>query len=195
MGKGEALRDRTAEAIIESAAAVLAERGDAASMEEIANAAGVGRATLYRYFANRTEMLSAMADVGARELADRIREADLQTVPFEEAIARLARGIIATGSKYIALGTDGTRRTDSAEVIEPIRALFGRAIADGSLRRGHSPDLLMSLFSGLIRGAIEATRGHRLGIEEAASAVTDLFLRGVSAEPSPPRAKQERSAR
>src|SRR5690348_14133837 len=114
MAKGEALRDRTAAAIIESAAALLAERGEAASMEEIASAAGVGRATLYRYFESREALLRAMTMASAEELAARIKQADLDTVPFDEAIARLARGIIATGSKYIALGTDGERRTDEA---------------------------------------------------------------------------------
>lgn len=51
-------------------------------------------------------------------------------------------GIIATGSKYIALSLDSAKLTEAypeveTEVIEPIRALFRRAIADGSLR----PDL------------------------------------------------------
>ncbi len=35
MAKGVALRDRTAAAIIDSAAAILAERGETASMEDI----------------------------------------------------------------------------------------------------------------------------------------------------------------
>jgi TetR/AcrR family transcriptional regulator, mexCD-oprJ operon repressor len=184
--KGEVLRDHTAAAIIESAATVLAERGPAASMEEIASSAGIGRATLYRYFPNREALLSAMAAASVRELAARVREADLEAVPFEEAIARLARGIISTGSKYIALSGDGSRRTDAypevqLEVVEPIRILFRRAIADGTLREGFSPDLLIDLFSGLIKGALDATGSERRGFEETAAAVTTLFLHGVRA--------------
>jgi len=38
MSKGEALRDRTAAAITDSAAAIMAERGDAARMDTIARA-------------------------------------------------------------------------------------------------------------------------------------------------------------
>jgi AcrR family transcriptional regulator len=186
MAKGEVLRDRTAAAIIDSAATILAERGEATSMEEIASSAGIGRATLYRYFSNREELLKAMAAASVQELAARIKAADLEAVPFEEAIGRLARGIIATGSKYLALGADSAKYTDAypdfdMEVIEPIRALFRRAIADGSLQESIAPDVLMDLFSGLIRGALDATASGRRGTEETAAAVTTVFLHGACA--------------
>jgi len=184
MSKGEQLRDRTAAAIIDSAATILAERGEAASMEEIASSAGIGRATLYRYFPNREELLRAMAAASVQELAARIKEADLEAVSFEEAIARLARALIATGSKYLALGPDSAKYTDAypgfdIEVTEPIRALFRCAIADGSLREDFSPGILMDLFSGLIKGALNATVSERRGTEETAAAVSTLFLHGV----------------
>ena len=186
MTKGEVLRDLTAAAIIDSAATILAERGDAASMEEIASAAGVGRATLYRYFPNREELLSAMAAASVQELAARIKEANLEAVPFEEAIARLARAIIATGSKYTALSGDSAKYANAhpdfdVEVIEPVRALFRRGIADGSLREAFPPDVLMDLFSGLVKGALDTTASGRRGIEETAAAVTILFLDGARA--------------
>ena len=185
MARAEILRDRTAAAIIDSAATILAARGEAVSMEEIASSAGIGRATLYRYFPNREALLQAMAAASVQELAARVRGADLEAVPFDEAIARLARGFIATGSKYIALSGDSARRTDAypnadAEVIEPIRALFRRAVADGSLREGLAPELLMDLFSGLIKGGLDATSRRHRGIEETAAAVTTVFLHGTS---------------
>ena len=188
MTKGEVLRDLTAAAIIDSAARILADRGETASMEEIASSAGVGRATLYRYFPNREELLRAMAAASVQELAARIEEADLESVPFEEAIGRLARGIIATGSKYkyIALSGDSARLAHlypdfEVKVIEPVRALFWRAIADGILRQDFPADVLMDLFSGLIKGALDATASGHRGIEETAAAVTTLFLDGARA--------------
>ena len=39
----------------------------------------------------------------------------------------------------------------------------------------------MDLFSGLIKGAVDATTSGRRGIEETAAAVTTLFLSGVPA--------------
>lgn len=185
MAKGDLSRDRTRTAIIDSAAAVFAERGEAASMEEIATAAGIGRATLYRYFSNREELLRAMAEASVQELAARIEHAHLEAIPFEEGLARLARAIIATGSKYAALNGDTAKHSAAypefdSRVLEPIRALFRRAIAGGSVRDDLPSDVLIDLFSGLITGALDATVSGRHSIEEAAATVTTFFLHGAS---------------
>ena len=184
MTKGEVARLRTSAAIIDSAATILAERGDAASMEEIAAAAGIGRATLYRYFPNREELLGAMAAASVQELAARIEEAGLETVPFEEGVARLARAIVATGSKYVSLSADSATYSDAypdfdVRVTEPIRSLFRRALIEGSLRSDLPSDVLVAMFSGLLKGALDATAGGSRGVEETAAAVTTVFLRGV----------------
>jgi TetR/AcrR family transcriptional repressor of mexCD-oprJ operon len=184
MSKGEALRDRTAAAIIESAAAIMAEQGGAASMNEIASAAGVSRATLYRYFPSRQVLLHAMGTTGIEELASRIADADLQGIPVEQAIARLVRGFIGVGSKYTVLASGGYQRTREhpnadALLTEPVRALFRRGIAEGSLRADLSPEVLTDLFSGLIKAALEMTSGGRLGTEEASAAVMAVFLEGT----------------
>lgn len=187
VSKGEALRDRTAAAIIDSAAAIMAEQGGgAASMNEIAGAAGVSRATLYRYFPSREALLQAMATTSIEELASRIADADLRVIPVEQAVARLARGFIAVGSRYAALSSGGYKRTDDhpdadALLAEPVRELFRRGIADGSLRAGLAPDVLTDLFSGLIKAALEMTAAGRMGVEEAAAAVVAVFLDGTRA--------------
>ena len=184
MSKGETLRDLTSTAIIDSAATLISERGEAASMEEIAAAAGVGRATLYRYFPSRDALLEAMAATSIRELAARIAEADLETVAFPEAIARLARAIIATGSRYIAVSGESarysaTRPEFNTGVIEPIAALFQRAHTAGLLRTDLPPELAMDLFGALVRGALNATAAGGRSAEEAATAVTAVFLDGA----------------
>src|ERR1035438_7754480 len=59
MTRSAAIRDRVAGAILDVAADLLAGGGDPPSMATIAAAAGVGRATLYRYFPTREQLLHA----------------------------------------------------------------------------------------------------------------------------------------
>ncbi len=122
----------------------------------------------------------------SRELAARIADADLGGIPVEQAIARLVRGFVAIGSKYVALSSGGYKRTDDhpnvdALLAEPVRELFRRGIADGSLRADLDPELVIDLFSGLVKAALEITSGGRAGVVEAAAAVTAVFLNGTRA--------------
>lgn len=186
VSKGEALRDRTAATIVDSAATIMAERGGGVSMNEIASAAGVSRATLYRYFPSREALLHTMATTSIEELAARIADADLRGIPVEQAIGRLVRGFVAVGSKYVALSSGGYERTDDHPAVDtlltkPIRALFRRGIADGSLRADLAPELLTELLSGLIRAALKMTASGRVGVEEASAAVIAVFLDGTRA--------------
>ncbi|HEY3682365.1 MAG TPA: helix-turn-helix domain-containing protein [Streptosporangiaceae bacterium] len=184
MSKGETLRDRTAAAIVDSAAATMAERGHAVSMNEIASAAGVSRATLYRYFPSREALLHTMATTSIEELAARITDADLQNIPVDQAIARLVRGFVAVGSKYTALSTPGHEHTADhpdadALLTEPIRALFRRGMANGSIRPDLPPELLTDVLSALIKAALKTTADGHAGVEETSAAITTLFLDGT----------------
>ena len=59
--------DRTKAAILDAAAHALSEHGGRTSMADVAAAAGVSRATLYRYYPDREALLGALA---SRALAD-----------------------------------------------------------------------------------------------------------------------------
>lgn len=194
--KSDALRDLTGAAIIDSAARLLADRGDAARMDDIASAAGVSRATLYRYFPSREALLRAMTAASVEELAGRIEDAKLDKVSFEEGIARLTRALMATGSRFKALGVDSAAAGEAhpgfdLKVVAPIRAMFDRAVDSGAVRADFSADVLVDLFSGLIRGAFEAIATGRSGVEETAATATSLFMRGAGA-PSSDQSKSRR---
>src|SRR4051794_33803279 len=58
-----ALQQRVVGALLEGAAEVFAARGEQASMSAVAEASGVARATLYRYFPSRESLISELAQL------------------------------------------------------------------------------------------------------------------------------------
>ena len=184
MNTSPPLRDHVAVLILERAAALLAQNGPAAaSMADIAQAAGVGRATLYRHFPTRDALLEALAAAAVEDLGDRLAEAGLDAVPVREAVARVCRAFVTTGGKYLALMRTGHKPTDPAAVdrhiAAPLRALFQRGADEGELRSDIAPELMLALFSALIETGLTLTA--QVGAEQAAALVTALFLDGASA--------------
>ncbi|MGC7098371.1 TetR/AcrR family transcriptional regulator [Amycolatopsis lurida] len=177
-----ALRDHVANGIIDTAAGVLATRRDA-GMGEIAAAAGVGRATLYRYFSNREELLRALAARGVDELGQRMAEADLAGQPVPEALARVTRALVLAGRKYIALADLPRDLVDAGEIdrrmTAPLRALLRRGTAEGVLRGDLDQATLLAAYLGLLRSLIVQSIQDGQGAEAVSTAVTALFLRGA----------------
>lgn len=181
MAKGPALQTQTANAILDRAAVVLTTHRDAASLADIAQEAGVARSTLYRYFPSRDALVRALAQRAADELRSRVEEAELETLPVPEAIARVTRGFIATGAKYAALAYVAPKPADAADaqLNDPLLRLFQRGIDDGSLRNDVAALTLLGMYGDLIQGAIaRATRDHE-GVEPASAAILAVFLNGA----------------
>ena len=70
---------RTREAILDAAAAALS-RDHRATVQEIAEAAGVGRSTIYRYFPTRGELEQALSERASQPLTSREATAARQAV-------------------------------------------------------------------------------------------------------------------
>ncbi|MFI0487420.1 TetR/AcrR family transcriptional regulator [Actinomadura sp. 9N215] len=179
------LRDQVRAGILDVAAAVLAERGAAASMTDIAQAAGVARATLYRYFPSRQALLYALYEAALADLTERLADARLETVPVEEAVARMTRATIAATSRYRALGlfdrSPREARRVERQLAAPLRAVFERGAAGGTFRRDLPVHTLAELYFSLLEGVVSRVARRRLGVDEASASVTTLFLSGALA--------------
>jgi TetR/AcrR family transcriptional repressor of mexCD-oprJ operon len=184
MAQTPALRDRVARGILEVAAQVFAEHGEAASMTDVAQAAGVGRATLYRYFPSRDALLRGLFEAALAEVTDRITEAQLDTVPVAEAIARATRAVLSATRKYRALGLftkspDDSRQAEQT-LMGPMRTLIERAGAEGAFRTDLSSEAIAEVYFGMLEGAVARVTQGRLGTETAATALTTIFLTGAT---------------
>lgn len=178
----DASRLRTPAAILEAAARVFAERGAAASMADVAAAAGVGRATLYRHYPNRESLLQALAGEAVADAAARIAGAGLDGVPPEEAIRRVARALVATGSRYAILFRERVHPDDAeveALIATPVRRVLARAAEEGLLRTDVPVDLLGELFGGLLEVGVRLAGDRRLPDEDVVALITDTFLAGA----------------
>jgi AcrR family transcriptional regulator len=174
--------DRTAAAILDAAAHVFSEQGTAANLADVAAAAGVSRATLYRYYSNREALLKALAAHALTELASRLNDAGLARAAVIEAIERLARALVAVGDRYAVLAGEqcSPDEADAERLVgAPMRAVFERGIASGLLRPDLTADVLQELFAGTIMAAIKLTQRQQLGPEEASAAAAAVFLDGA----------------
>lgn len=108
--------------ILDSAGAVLA-RTPGASVAEIASAAGVGRATLYRFFATREELIRALALESLRQIDKATQSIPYDTMTAEHGLSETFDAIVPLGDRFHFLSNE------PAVVHDPELRLFPKDIA------------------------------------------------------------------
>jgi len=180
-----ALQQRVSAAILEAAAHVLARRGEQASMNDVAAAAGVARATVYRYFPSRQSLLDELARLAVRDAAERLASARIDEVPAEEGMRRAIRALVDVGDHFVVLARERVR--PDAEQFErgvavPLRRLFERGASSGEIRRDIPSSWLTNSLVGLVVSVLPSTPA--LGKEDTIAAITGLLFDGVRARPA-----------
>jgi hypothetical protein len=103
-------------------------------------------------------------------------------VPAEEAIERIVRALVAVGDRYSVLVLERVRcDPEKIErlVAEPMRRVFQRALDEGLLRDDLPLDIQLELFGGALKAGVTLASERRLGLEDAAAAVTSSYLDGA----------------
>ena len=176
------LQQRVAAAILDGAARILAVQGEQASMNDVAAAAGVARATVYRYFPNRQALLDELARAAVSEADEGLASARIDEVPPEEGVARAVRALVDVGDSFVLLARERVRSEPERferRVTQPLRELFERGQAAGDIRHDIASALLTESLIGLIVGVLASTPPP--GKEDIIATITGLFLDGARA--------------
>lgn len=161
---------------------MFAAQGEQASMNDVAAAAGVARATVYRYFPNRQALLDDLARAAVSDADARLMSARIDEVAPEEGIARAVRALIDVGDSFVLLARDRVRSDPERferRVIQPLRHLFERGQAAGDIRADIASARLTESLIGLIVGVLMSTPA--LGKEDMIATIAGLFLDGARA--------------
>ncbi len=176
---------RNEKAIADAALHVLAEH-PGASMSEIAAACGLGRATLYRHFASRDDVVRAIqlraVEAGARALA----AADLDEGNPVRALRRAIRALVSVGEGYRLLSREpaldpGVLQNQPA-LAGQLVALILRGQSEGALRDDLPPEWILQTTASLLVLALRELDAGRLTKEHAAERVADTLLDGIATE-------------
>ena len=179
------LRERVARAILESAAGVLATRGEDASISDVAAAAGLARATVYRYFPNRYALVEALAGLAVQDAGQRLSDARLDDVSVVDGLGRAVRALLGVGNYLVVLEQQRVRPDTvqfDAAVAQPLQRLFERGQQTAEIRGDIPPGSLTDMLLGCVVGTFRST--PTLGVEATTDLVTSLFLDGARARPA-----------
>jgi AcrR family transcriptional regulator len=184
--------ERNRARIVEAARAVFCERGLGAPLEQIAQCAGVGIATLYRRFPTREELIAACFAPRLAEYDDAVEEAlrapdawsgfcrYLERLCGMQAADRAAKDILAATFPTSPAVEEQRRR-----VFARFAELVGRAQAEGKLRADFvSQDVMLVLMANA--GVVQATREAAPDAWKRFVALMIEAFRADRAHPLPP---------
>ena len=180
------LQERVTASIVAAAAELLATRGGATSMADVAAAAGMARATVYRYFPAREALLERVAEVAVSDAGARLADARLGSVPPEEALRRAVRAFFDVGDHFIVLARERIRVDEKRRkemIDDPLRRLFARGQRSGVFRNDVPPEWLARTLVGIVE-AVASTSPAAAGRDDTVDRVSSVFLDGIRREPS-----------
>ena len=200
MDAGDATRLASAdrrESLLDAAAAMIgAGDVDEVSMESVADAAGVSRALVYKHFANRRELLSALYERESSQLHRRLA-ADVEAATgLADMLRALIRGSLeaqaARGATFAALGQSGGRTRAHRDVQRrrdrrTLRYFTEQAVEEFTIDDEVAADALgialSSIPAVLTRWRQRPTRDHAAVLEEMFVAMTIGGLRELARTP------------
>jgi AcrR family transcriptional regulator len=150
-------------------------------MADVAGAAGMARATVYRYFPTREALLERVAEVAVAEAGARLADARLGSVSPEEALVRAVRAFFDVGDHFIVLARERIHVDEGQRkelIDDPLRRLFMRGQRAGVFRNDVPAAWLARALVGVVEAAASMSPGS-VGRDDTVDRVSSVFLDGV----------------
>lgn len=185
-------RRPTTARLLAAAADVFAKRGLSATTREIAEAARVNEATLFRQFETKEHLIAAVTAEIVRAQSEALDEVDLDEFDLRKDITRLAEayeGAMAKHSAFIRTMMSQPADPDLTErilreVVQPVRAKFVAYLTEGR-RRGKIRDIhagaAMDAFTGMLFAYVLRCGVYRPGYSRGTylQNCVGIFLEGI----------------
>ncbi|HET6508420.1 MAG TPA: helix-turn-helix domain-containing protein [Baekduia sp.] len=173
--RSDARRNRRT--VLDAAVALLAKRPQA-TMQEVADASGLGRTTVYRHFPRRQDLIDALYDQVLTESAQTVHDAIEAAGNARELLCDLGARIIAIGDRYRFLDAHPELRErtlagagDDREGADPLQDYLAAAQGRGEIRRDVPVSWMLTSLRGLAVVAMFEVNAGRMDVEEAAKHV------------------------
>ncbi|MEU1178356.1 helix-turn-helix domain-containing protein [Streptomyces sp. NPDC005820] len=178
--------------VLRSAAALLTRKATA-TMDEVAKAAGISRATLHRHFAGRDALVRALEALGIEECETALTAARLDEGPASDAVERLVREIEPAAGLLAFLYTEnqlfeGEEQNQGwTRIDDRISALFRRGQLAGEFRIDLTPAWLTEALYGLLASGAWLVQSGKGAPRDFRPMVAGLLLGGALRHPAQPR--------
>lgn len=170
--------------VLRTAAALLTRKATA-TMDEVARAAGIGRATLHRHFAGREALVRALEELGIRELEGALDKARLDEGEASDALRRMVAEVEPVAGLLAFLVTENQlfegeqMNAGWARIDTRVSALFKRGQERGEFRIDLTPAWLTEALYGLIGAGAWAVQDGRVAAKDFQYMIAELLLGGV----------------
>ncbi len=169
--------------IVAAATRVLADDPEA-TMQDVADAAGLGRATVYRHFPTRDALTAAIERAAMAEIAAVLADGRLEEGDPLEALGRAVEGLFEVGDRYRVLAGEhrhapSPAKRESAEAaFRPMAALLDRARRAGALSEDAPLEWVYAAVGAIVGAAVRQVAAGTLARDAAPGMVMRAILGG-----------------
>ena len=179
---------KTRQALLDAAIQVFS-KNPGAPIDVVAETAGLGRATLYRYFPSRDALMRELVLQSYEEMAAAVKPLEDEELTASEYLLGILEAIIPLGDRFHFLVNEESFAQDPK--VRSLREsddqawqnLISGLKAEGFIDFNVSPYWAVSVIEGLIYAAWESVRSGYVARRDAPLLAHRTLLSGLSADP------------